>query len=383
MGEILLSQNFNDIIRSSVNGDSNEEDKQTAIPDHGLVLERLRGPMLHEHLSQINTTLVSSYLIKLHESLRTTLKSLHRFGIVHSDIKNNNIIFRTDCASPANCCVIDFGHADFQSQLSARSWQEECDSDEASLHDIFHEVEAQLAIKLGLQFLKSSQIDLSSKSFSPGTEDAMNLLKRYDHPWKEGNYIESLVSHPNLSNSSCPSRYPPEICNLRSLRLNPLTNTILSLIPSPEPLLALSLIDILLKACRYSQATSLLHAQLSNPSLALPFLARFREQKIGILIEGGYILQARVAAIEAAMPIFLQAYGESSLDLLYARYRLANAWRIMGNKERSREIYWEFEGGKGHDSSSDTDSENASEKERNDVAKGELLKKWRREVGLY
>ena len=54
----------------------------------------------------------------------------------------------------------------------------------------------------------------------------------------------------------------------------------------------------------------------------------------------------------------------------------------MGNKERAREIYWEVREGKGHENSSTMDSKNGSEKERNDVTKGELLKKWRCEVGL-
>ncbi|KAH6723049.1 hypothetical protein BKA61DRAFT_585762, partial [Leptodontidium sp. MPI-SDFR-AT-0119] len=303
-----------------------------------------------------------------------------------------------------NCCIIDFGHADFQSQLSIRSWKEKCDSDEAQLNDIFREAEAQLVVTLGLRFLQFTQIDILSQSLSRDTEadlDAADVLDKYDHPCKEGNYIESLLCHTSDQSSLTLQTRLAILLRFASYQARaaiPLIDTILSLVPDPLPLLALSLIDILLAASCQTEATALLNTQLSNPSLPVLFLARFHERKIQVLISGGNILQAQIAAIETAMPILVKAYGLKSFEVITTKYKLGTAWMIMGDKERTKEIYREVErelskpcGETKCNSMSVSVSVNVNREcseERNEESNGgekentvrKLLKTWRQEV---
>ncbi|XMA20932.1 hypothetical protein WAI453_013723 [Rhynchosporium graminicola] len=366
-----------------------EEEEEVEMPPspHGLILERLRGPILSQVLNPANQSLTSSYLIKLHESLRATLEAIHKLGIVHTDLKENNIMFLTEETTPDNCRMIDFGHAEFQSQLSSQSWETKCESDKADLHDVFCEAEARLAIRLGVEFLKSDDLDLSTAFASAPEEplDAKALLDQYDHPRKEGNYLESLKPcSPRQSPESFQTRFAIllKFASSRALEATPLIKKILSLIPKPTDLLALSLVNILFDASRQKKALELLNLQLSNSSMHPLISVRFHERKIQYVIDGKCVWQAQISALKRAMPVIVAAYGKKSAEVLAAKYKLGRAYKLIGEEGLAREIYFEsvseFE-------SIETESDGTAgravkQKVDSDQATENLLSRWRYEI---
>ncbi|KAH7317402.1 hypothetical protein BKA65DRAFT_542076 [Rhexocercosporidium sp. MPI-PUGE-AT-0058] len=386
--KILLPQELLNQIQSFLDhGPSEDEEVEIPLPPYGLILERLRGPILSQVLSPVNKSLTSSYLTELHESLRATLEAIHELGVVHTDLKENNIMFQTKATTPDHCRIIDFGHAEFQSQLSPKSWKKKCESDKAELNVVFSEAEARLAIKLGLEFLKSNDFNLSTALPSAPEEllDAEALLAKYDHPRKEGNYLESLTSYsPHQIPEPLQSRLAIllKFASRRALEAKPLINKILSLIPNPTDLLALSLVNILFDASRHNKALDLLTLQLSNSSMHPLISARFHERKIQSVIEGKCVWQAHISALKKAMPIFVAAYGKKSVEVLAAKYKLGTAYKLNGEKDLAREIYFEsvseFE--RVEMESGGTVGGAVEQKVDSDQGARNLLRRWRYEV---
>lgn len=341
--EILLPQKLIKQAQSFVDDESDAE-AEDSVTDRGLVLEHLRGPTLCDILFSPKT-LTSSYLTELHNSTRSTLKTIHQLGIVHNDIKENNLVFQTKHALPQDCFIIDFGHSGFQKHLSVSTWKRRCVLDEEALDNMFRRAEARLAIDLSCGCITSKPLkEHLSQALCQGTElysDLVEVLREYDNPCREGDYIESLLPDILYQQSSSivqgsstlqPSTtaQPPSIVQPSStipkrlamiLRFASgesagaeyLIDTIISLIPNPSPLLAVSLVDILIETGRYNEAISLANTQLSNPSPLPPlFAARFHEQKIQMLVDGLVGLDRHIKAIESAMPSFVEAYGAES-----------------------------------------------------------------------
>jgi eukaryotic-like serine/threonine-protein kinase len=74
-------------------------------PIHCLVMEKIEGMNLREYISRIGQPIDSETALRWLEELLLILQEVHQRGILHRDIKPQNIIFKPDC----KLALIDFG----------------------------------------------------------------------------------------------------------------------------------------------------------------------------------------------------------------------------------------------------------------------------------
>jgi hypothetical protein len=307
-----------------------------------LALERLRGPLLIDVLLSLSSDIAvsSSYLETLQKDLQEALEFLHRLGIAHSDIKDNNIMFRN--SNTSDCCFIDFGAAEFRSQLSVSSWKRNCQSDREDLDDIFYDAQARLAIDLGLRHLKSNKTNppnIRPSAADPKAE-TMQLLDTYGRASPTLKELET-----GFSSDQDTETFQHNLAALLKvvspipIASEPLLDAILARFPKPTPLLALPLIDILSRGRSSRKAMQMINAQLSNESLSLPFRARILEKKIQLLCSGGYGFSPRIKCLDTAISVFEELYGATNLKTMSARHELAKACEMTKDMKRADEIY--------------------------------------------
>jgi serine/threonine protein kinase len=74
-------------------------------PIHCLVMEKIEGMNLREYLNRTGQPIDSETALRWLEELLLILQEVHQRGILHRDIKPQNIIFKPDC----KLALIDFG----------------------------------------------------------------------------------------------------------------------------------------------------------------------------------------------------------------------------------------------------------------------------------
>ncbi|KAL2060424.1 hypothetical protein VTL71DRAFT_9454 [Oculimacula yallundae] len=302
---------------------------QTPYKPHslGLVLERLKGPVLSDVLHLLDM----SQLVALRQEIRAGLEDLHRIGISHQDIKENNIMFRRE--QPKDWVFIDFGEAKFSSELSGRAWQQACANDQADVATIFDTAEAQYAIQAGLHFL-----EYYGTPSSDGIQSTQCIHINNDCPVLAA---DCLRKHVGLNTSTTLARDDVQRHLASILKAAtripatafPLVSTILTTFPSPIPRLAKYATNILHCAGGSHYALYQLDVQLSNSELPLDYQVQFHRTKISILKKHGSITE-RLAALKAAVPVLVEYYGEEDPRSRSAKQELERLLAVDAEESR-------------------------------------------------
>lgn len=111
--------------------------KTTTTDKRLLILEHIGGLPLSQALGQrLSYAWSHEHMATMREYLKDTLRQLHRNGIVHRDVRHENIII-SDKGRPI---LLDFGLAALSCRVSPARWRAHVDADMSAADAIFDRI---------------------------------------------------------------------------------------------------------------------------------------------------------------------------------------------------------------------------------------------------